>query len=87
MSDIRIKMIQRQIKFVIKKIPIIINSNLPSCINCSHFIEDKQNLKDGKCKLFGQKDIITGKIDYLYSLYCREDEQLCGKNGMNYNPK
>jgi hypothetical protein len=75
-------MIQRQLKIVIKK--IVINSNLPSCINCSNYVEDK---KYGKCKLFGEKNMITGEIKYLDAIYCREDPQLCGKNAKNYNPK
>jgi len=81
-----------------KKIPslIIINSKLPSCINCQFFIKDKTNYpyddlpndkENGKCKLYGEKHIVTGEIEYLHALYCRKDSQLCGKNGTNYTEK
>ena len=39
------------------------------------------------CKKFGKKDIITGKITYIYASICRESEYLCNKNGQYYEKK
>lgn len=82
-----------QLKYVTlcKRVIPILNSNLPSCIDCIHFIDHKTNYSyesladDGKygiCKLFGKKNIITGEIKYLSTEYCREDPQLCGKEAI-----
>jgi hypothetical protein len=73
-----------------KIIPPILNLNLPSCINCAHFIHDKTNKNDekyGKCKLFGKKNTITGEIKYIYALYCRDDYEMCGKYANLYVSK
>lgn len=80
----------------INKIPNFIkNANLPSCINCVYFIDDKTNYpydqlsdnKYGKCKLFGHKDIVTGELENIEARYCRLDEQLCGKYGKYFESK
>ena len=81
-----------------KKISLsmINNINLPLCINCIYFIKDHSNYlheslehdkKYGKCKLFGEKNLITGEIDYFYTSYCRADSKLCGINGTKYIEK
>lgn len=74
------------------------NTDMPSCVNCVHFIEpiaelkwnDKSELVSvrvgqlGKCKLFGDKNLVTGKIDYKSALDCRHDSpenKLCGIDG------
>jgi hypothetical protein len=60
-----------------------INSRLPLCTNCIHFINNI-GTNYGKCKLFGEKNKITGEIKYLYASYCREYSELCGKNATFY---
>jgi len=64
---------------------IIKNTNIPSCRNCVHY---KPRLYDSdftssssKCEKFGEKNIITDKIDYGYADLTRRDESLCGKQG------
>ena len=72
------------------------NMNIPSCINCIHFIEHKTNYpydylpdnkNNGKCKLFGEKNIVSGEIDNLYALQCRTYDNLCGREGKHYEEK
>jgi hypothetical protein len=68
--------------------------NLPACINCVHFIEDKTNYpydpppndeKYGKCKLFGKQDMVTGTINYEFASLCRENEKKCGEKGQYFD--
>uniref|UniRef100_A0A6C0JE98 Uncharacterized protein n=1 Tax=viral metagenome TaxID=1070528 RepID=A0A6C0JE98_9ZZZZ len=49
------------------------------CVNCKHFIQDKR-----KCAIFGETDLITGKIDYEYASYCRKHEGNCGDKAIYY---
>jgi hypothetical protein len=77
-----------------KKFSIIVNNNLPACINCIHYIIKYQSedpyksvsyyQKHGKCKLFGKKNLVSGEIEYENAKYCREDDKLCGKDGKKY---
>jgi len=64
------------------------NNNLPSCINCIHFIEykNKNSLLDdsssyGRCKLFGEKNIVSGQINYSFASFCRDNNKQCGLDG------
>ena len=63
------------------------NKNV-SCKNCKWFIKDKNNNPElGFCKAFKQFsiDIDTKEILlYEYSTHCRNNENLCGKNGYLY---
>ena len=69
------------------------NKNLPICVNCLHFIEHTNNYpydpqpsdKDyGRCKKFGEVNVITGLIDYDFAKNCRDDNKKCGKTGSEY---
>jgi hypothetical protein len=94
----KIHFIKDTIKDTIKdniKYPIR-NTNFPSCINCTHFIEHT-NLypydsptsdKDyGRCKKFGEINLITGSIEYDFAKDCRYNENKCGKSGSEYKEK
>ena len=72
------------------------NIELPSCFNCIHFIKHINNYpydtlpsdkEYGKCKKFGEVDLVTGIIDYDLAKNCRDDIKKCGKNGSEYNYK
>jgi hypothetical protein len=72
------------------------NTELPICANCVHFIEHKNNYpydplpnaaQQGRCKKFGEVNMITGLIDYDFAKYCREDLNKCGKSGSEYVEK
>lgn len=49
------------------------------CINCKHFIVNKR-----ECAIFGDTDLITGKIDYTYARSCRTDKDKCGEEATFY---
>jgi hypothetical protein len=70
------------------RVPFIKDSNLPSCINCVHFIKydqsDKYTNDLGKCSQFGKKNIISGEITYDYASLCRIDRDRCGQTGKYY---
>ena len=62
----------------------------PPCSSCKHFISNKRGTLDlGLCKLFTIK--VSPKEDALslpnFALRCRNDEELCGKNGFHYEDK
>jgi hypothetical protein len=66
--------------------PFIKNLNLPSCVNCVHFIQYKGGEQPdlGRCSQFGKKDIISGEITYDYASVCRFDKEKCGQTGKYY---
>lgn len=75
---------------------IIRNKQLPICINCLHFIEHKNhypydqipcNEQYGRCKKFGQVNLITGAIEYDLARNCRFDVSKCGNSGSEYTEK
>lgn len=60
---------------------------MPACKNCKHFDSDFTIFSDhkyGKCKLYGDKDLITNKISYNLASYAREKDDVCGTHGKNY---
>lgn len=64
---------------------IIKNINVPSCRNCIYYkpsvYGDEFSSKYSTCEKFGEKNIITGKIEYDLVDLCRDDELKCGKSG------
>ena len=68
------------------------NNDLLSCRNCKHFIEDVTNypydpLPDnnyGRCKLFGTKNIVTGRIKNEYASAARKDNNMCGMDAKHH---
>jgi Pyruvate/2-oxoacid:ferredoxin oxidoreductase delta subunit len=71
------------------------NTNYPICLNCVHFIPDETNypydpLPDdnyGKCKKFGELNLVKGQIDYDMAKACRQNETKCGIKGKEYQGK
>ena len=71
------------------------NTENPSCVNCVNFIPDQtcypfDTLPDdnfGKCKKFGELNLVTGGIEYDMALNCRRDETKCGSKGIEYHRK
>jgi hypothetical protein len=71
---------------------VISNYKYNVCKDCKHFSPSKlQGLKDsdkieyGKCKLFREKDLITGEIEYEYASVCRVSK--CKVEGVYFEPK
>ena len=64
---------------------LIINIKLPSCKNCIYYAPNMQNNDFtsllNKCNNFGEKNIVTDKINYEYAINCRKNETKCGKKG------
>jgi len=72
------------------------NRELPICSNCLHFIEHKNNYpydpipndeQHGRCKKFGEVNLITGAIDYDLAKNCRLNVSKCGNLGSEYEDK
>jgi hypothetical protein len=64
---------------------IIKNINVKSCKNCIYFKPDENSndflSKYSECTKFGEKDIITNKIEYSRTERSRNDEEKCGLEG------
>ena len=72
---------------------LIRNRELPICSTCINFIEHKNNYpydpipsdeKYGRCKKFGEVNLVSGKIEYDLAKHCRLDNNKCGTSGSEY---
>ena len=72
------------------------NKELPICSKCAHFIEHTNNYpydpipsneKYGKCKKFGEMNMITGSIEHDLASDCRLNDSKCGKFASEYSKK
>ena len=74
--------------------PFIKDLNLPSCVNCVHFLDYQRrdsydydkNHDLGGCAKFGTKNMVSGEIKYDFASTCRIDKTRCGEKGAYYNP-
>ena len=75
---------------------VIRNKKLPICAECVHFIEHTNNYpydpitsneQYGRCKKFGEVNMITGVIDNDFASDCRLDNNKCGKFALEYSKK
>jgi hypothetical protein len=63
---------------------IIKNGNVNPCVNCVFYKPStfrKFTSEFSKCEKFGEKDIITGVINYSYADSCRNNQGKCGIEG------
>ncbi len=67
--------------------------DLPICSKCVFFIEHKNNYpydpvpsdtQYGRCKKFGEMNLITGTIEYELARNCRLNARECGKGGSEF---
>ena len=72
------------------------NGDFPLCINCIYFIKDTNNYpydpppndkQFGRCKIFGEKNMVTGEIEYDYAASSRIREDKCGISGKYFELK
>ena len=72
------------------------NKALPVCSNCVNFIEHTNNYpydpmpsneKYGRCKKFGEVNVITGTIEYDLASDSRFTDSKCGKFGSEFTEK
>ena len=61
-------------------------TDLPNCNNCKWFIPNKKIFDNGLCKMVQHKIVKNKKniILYEYAQHCRDNEELCGKEGFLY---
>ena len=67
----------------------IINSALPECRNCKHFMphnSEQHKYSLATCLLYGQKDIISGKITFEFAQHVRNRDGQCSREGLNFEP-
>ena len=60
------------------------NSEYPVCKDCCYYVKDDKFPNDtllSKCSLFGEQDIISGKVTNYYVDRVRNTDKLCGING------
>jgi len=62
------------------------NIDYPPCKNCVFYKPYDNFLNDfgsplGKCKFFGNKDVVDDEISYDYADQCRRDDKKCGMEG------
>jgi hypothetical protein len=69
---------------------------IPICIHCEHFMEHTTNYpydplpdnsKYGRCKKFGEINIVTGEIQYELASNSRSNYRQCGKDGTEFTRK
>ena len=72
------------------------NRELSICSNCLHFIEHTNNYpydsipsneQYGRCKKFGEVNLITGIVEYDFAKNCRLNNNKCGILGLEYTNK
>ena len=67
--------------------PDIKNINYPNCKNCIYFKEDTEREDKytfSRCKFYGEKNNLSGEIEYKYASTCRDLNFLCGEHGKHY---
>ena len=63
---------------------IIKNGDIPICKECAYFKPHSNQWQLGKCIKFGEKNLISGKVTYLYANETRSNELLCSANGLYF---
>jgi hypothetical protein len=61
------------------------NYQVPLCQNCIHYRPNLFSPSLSKCSQFGNKDFITGEINYEYADLSRMNEDKCGLEGKQFN--
>lgn len=59
------------------------NYDAPICVKCIHYRESEYNNNNpelGRCRLFGEKNVITGEVEYDFVSVARKYSK-CGENG------
>jgi hypothetical protein len=54
------------------------NLDKKSCVNCLRFIETTQSSLFGRCHKFGEKNLVSGDLDYSLASICRKNKNQCG---------
>lgn len=66
----------------------IVGNEYPICKNCVNFIENPVYGSDittySKCKVFGDKNLVSGEITYRFASIIRDFDEYCGRKGKYY---
>jgi hypothetical protein len=69
---------------------LIQNGDLPACKNCLFYKASSSQGRDDfltdKCTKYGSKNIVTGRIEFIYAMNSRISEKYCGIKGNSYVP-
>lgn len=75
----------RTLSSICKFEPSIKYMNFPSCKNCLHYKPSTYNIdytsSYSRCTIYGEKNVVTNKIEYLPAHLCRNDNSKCGIEG------
>ena len=70
------------------------NKHLPACIDCKYYTDLSQTYKhgtiisqNGKCTLFGEKNLESGEIIYHDAIKCRLNDKFCSPNAVYFEEK
>jgi hypothetical protein len=74
--------------------PLILNINEKVCSNCVFYkkivtyydIVHGEHDYEGRCERFGEKNIVTGEIQYKLACIRRQDNDLCKKKANFHTP-
>ena len=60
--------------------------NIPKCLDCKHFLKDKNLYSASKCKkiIYNSADTKENKFEYTY--IARSEDKLCGPLGSKFEP-
>jgi hypothetical protein len=58
-----------------------------TCVYCINSSGHPDNLGMGKCKLFGNKNLVTGNIEFDYAYTSRIYAYDCGMDAKNFKQK
>jgi len=65
----------------------ILNADVPSCIDCKHFIKFSKDIDEkSTCALFGSKNVVSGKVTNQFAKDCRNNPNLCDTSGIFHTP-
>lgn len=71
--------------FLIRCICITVN-DMPLCSSCRWFMPSIMGTQYGLCKLYKYKSK-KNEVIYEFAEFCRNDENMCGKEGLLYDKK
>lgn len=64
--------------------------NLPACMECRHYLPSTSTkmteMETGRCTMFREKNLITGKINYRLASIVRMYDTDCGPIGKFFVP-
>ena len=67
---------------ILKK-QVIRNGAAPVCKNCVYYIPNKER-NYIRCMKYGNKDVVTGEVEFDYAFYARSKPDMCGLEGRSF---